>query len=106
MNNEIIVINDEENENKGKLEKEYFGNCRCVDEFEKINHLGEGTYGTVYMAKDLSNNEIVALKKIKFQTGDDGMPITALREIVLLMKVKHPNIVKLKEIVVGKKSTR
>lgn len=32
--------------------KDLLGNTRCVSDFEKIAEIGEGTYGTVYKAKD------------------------------------------------------
>ena len=38
------------------------GACRSVSEFEKLNRIGEGTYGVVYRARDLKSGEIVALK--------------------------------------------
>ncbi|RHY87650.1 hypothetical protein DYB37_006900 [Aphanomyces astaci] len=41
-----------------------FGTCRNVDEFEKLNRIGEGTYGTVYRARDKVSGEIVALKRV------------------------------------------
>jgi serine/threonine protein kinase len=43
---------------------EVFGACRDVDEFEKLNRIGEGTYGTVYRARDKKSGEIVALKRV------------------------------------------
>jgi serine/threonine protein kinase len=41
----------------------------------------------------------VALKKIRMEHEDEGVPSTAIREISLLKEVQHPNIVKLKDIV-------
>ncbi|KAL0486975.1 cyclin-dependent kinase [Acrasis kona] len=80
------------------------GKCRSVESFEKLNKIGEGTYGTVYRARDRRTGQIVALKKIKMNIEKDGMPVTALREISLLNTVNdHPNIVKLYEVVVGYK---
>lgn len=84
----------------------FIGKCRSVDDFEKLNRIGEGTYGTVYRARDKRNKEIVALKKIKMNIEKDGMPLTALREINLLKTLDHPNIVQLKEVAVGHKLTR
>lgn len=57
------------------------------DRYEKIDKVGEGTYGEVYRAKDLHNNEIVALKKIKLENEDEGVPSTALREISILKEL-------------------
>ena len=61
--------------------------------------LGEGTYGVVYKAKDRHTNEIVALKRIRLEVEDEGIPSTALREISLLRELKHENVVELKDCV-------
>uniref|UniRef100_F7HEM7 Cyclin dependent kinase 10 n=2 Tax=Macaca TaxID=9539 RepID=F7HEM7_MACMU len=77
------------------------GRCRSVKEFEKLNRIGEGTYGIVYRARDTQTDEIVALKKVRMDKEKDGIPISSLREITLLLRLRHPNIVELKEVVVG-----
>ncbi|XP_039930980.1 cyclin-dependent kinase 10 isoform X1 [Hirundo rustica] len=77
------------------------GRCRSVKEFEKLNRIGEGTYGIVYRARDTLTDETVALKKVRMDNEKDGMPISSLREITLLLQLQHPNIVELKEVVVG-----
>ncbi|NXI94516.1 CDK10 kinase, partial [Psophia crepitans] len=77
------------------------GRCRSVKEFEKLNRIGEGTYGIVYRARDTVTDETVALKKVRMDNEKDGMPISSLREITLLLQLRHPNIVELKEVVVG-----
>lgn len=55
-------------------------------------------------AKSLKTNEIVALKKVKFTNNNiikEGFPVSALREVTILLEMKHPNIVNVKEVVVG-----
>lgn len=52
--------------------------------YEKMDKLGEGTYGVVYRARDKETNEIVAVKKIRLDHADEGIPSTAIREIALL----------------------
>eukprot|EP00300_Choanocystis_sp_HF-7_P008767 c16098_g1_i1.p1 GENE.c16098_g1_i1~~c16098_g1_i1.p1 ORF type:complete len:341 (-),score=59.86 c16098_g1_i1:147-1169(-) len=54
-------------------------------------------------AVDLDNNETVALKRVKMEkvTDKEGFPMTVLREIQILKRMHHPNIVQLKEVVVG-----
>eukprot|EP01102_Stenamoeba_stenopodia_P003810 TRINITY_DN13948_c0_g1_i1.p1 TRINITY_DN13948_c0_g1~~TRINITY_DN13948_c0_g1_i1.p1 ORF type:complete len:304 (+),score=72.43 TRINITY_DN13948_c0_g1_i1:52-963(+) len=70
------------------------------EDYEKIEKIGEGTYGVVYKAKDLRTNEIVALKKIRLETEEDGVPSTTIREISLLKELSnHPNIVKLIDVI-------
>jgi serine/threonine protein kinase len=57
--------------------------------------LGEGTYGEVFRARDLRvTNRIVAIKKIKLEQEDEGVPSTTLREVALLKSLQHPNIVR------------
>ena len=73
----------------------------CDQRFERLDKLGEGTYGVVYKAKDKQTEEIVALKKIRLENTDEGIPSTAIREISLLQELRHPKIVELKDIVHG-----
>lgn len=75
--------------------------CRTVEDFERLNRIEEGTYGVVFRAKDLRTQEIVALKRLKMENEREGFPITSLREVNTLLKCQHPNIVNVKEIVVG-----
>lgn len=53
-----------------------------------------GTYGVVYKARDVTTNQIVALKKIRLEAEDEGVPSTAIREISLLKELKDDNIVR------------
>eukprot|EP00697_Spironema_sp_BW2_P015726 gnl/Spiro4/6686_TR3447_c0_g1_i1.p1 gnl/Spiro4/6686_TR3447_c0_g1~~gnl/Spiro4/6686_TR3447_c0_g1_i1.p1 ORF type:complete len:544 (-),score=104.29 gnl/Spiro4/6686_TR3447_c0_g1_i1:55-1662(-) len=78
--------------------------CRKVEDFDHLGKIDSGTYGVVYRARDKITGEIVALKKIKMENETEGFPITSLREIHILLKMKHRNIVDVKEIVVGKKT--
>lgn len=70
-----------------------------MDKYRKIDKLGEGTYGIVYKARNLETNEIVALKRIRLESVDEGVPCTAIREISLLKELDHPNIVRLSDVV-------
>jgi hypothetical protein len=54
-----------------------------MERYHKIEKVGEGTYGVVYKAKDRVTGEIVALKKIRLEAEDEGIPSTAIREISL-----------------------
>ncbi len=65
------------------------------ERFELREILGEGTYGVVYKAKDLRDGQIKALKKIRLEDEDEGVPSTTLREISALQDLDHPNIIKL-----------
>lgn len=62
--------------------------------FEKIEKIGEGTYGTVYKAKNRETQEVVALKRVRLDEDDEGVPSSALREICILKELRHRNIVR------------
>ncbi len=64
-----------------------------VCDYEKIEKIGEGTYGVVYKARNRKTGKFAALKKIRLDSEDEGVPSTAIREISLLKELKHPNIV-------------
>ena len=51
--------------------------------------MGEGTYGVVYKALNTLTGEIVAIKKIRLEKEDDGVPSTAIREISLLKNLRR-----------------
>ena len=69
------------------------------DKYEKLQKIGEGTYGVVYKVKDIKTNELYALKKIRLQAEEEGTPSTAVREISLLLELKHVNIVQLLDVI-------
>ena len=70
-----------------------------MERYQKMEKIGEGTYGVVYKAKDRVTGEIIALKKIRLEAEDEGIPSTAIREISLLKELQHPNIVRLYDVV-------
>lgn len=71
-----------------------------MEHYTKLEKVGEGTYGVVYKARDVRTNTIVALKKIRLEAEDEGVPSTAIREISLLKELSEDdNIVKLLDIV-------
>ncbi|XP_072399481.1 cyclin-dependent kinase 7 [Diabrotica undecimpunctata] len=72
-----------------------------LKKYEKIKFLGEGQFATVYQARDVDTDNIVAVKKIKIgsrQEAQDGINRTALREIKLLQELHHTNIIGLLDV--------
>ena len=86
---------------RGELKREDWGE-RNVEMFEKLEVIGEGTYGKVFKARDIKTNQLVALKSVKLENEKEGFPITAVREIKILRQLQHPNIVNMIEIVTDK----
>ncbi|XP_059803380.1 cyclin-dependent kinase 1 [Hemitrygon akajei] len=69
-----------------------------MDDYVKIEKIGEGTYGVVYKGRHKTTQQIVAMKKIRLESEEEGVPSTAIREISLLKELQHPNIVCLQDI--------
>ena len=84
-----------------------------VDRFKLLKRIGEGTYGVVYRARDSSmspvvqpksgplipDDSVVALKKMRLDAHDEGVPVTTLREVALLKDLNHANIVRLRDVI-------
>jgi serine/threonine protein kinase len=84
-------------------EANFYGNCKSIKFYDKIDKIATGTYGTIYRASEKSSNRVVALKRILLHNfASDGFPLTALREIQNLRDCKdHDNIVQLLEVAAG-----
>lgn len=69
-----------------------------ADSYHKIEKIGEGTYGVVYKAREKRTGRIVALKKIRLNDENEGVPATTIREVSLLKTLKHSTIVNLETV--------
>lgn len=49
----------------------------------------------VYKGRNLLTGQMVAMKKIRLESDEEGIPSTSVREISMLRELKHPNIVDL-----------
>ncbi|CAI9784416.1 unnamed protein product [Fraxinus pennsylvanica] len=78
---------------------------RKADTFEKLDKIGQGTYSSVYKGRDLLNNKVVALKKVRFNNMDPESVKFMAREILLLRQLDHPNIIKLEGLVTSRTSS-
>jgi hypothetical protein len=122
-NNNKNIINEEKKEKKQtenivkeiyrtRLPSNHHTGCRNVNNYKIIeDHIGEGTFGMVFKAEYIGDLDyadkmgipkIVALKKIKMEDSKEGFPITALREIMIMKKCNHDNLLQILEIVTSK----
>lgn len=67
-----------------------------------LMQIGQGTYSSVYKARDLTNNKIVAMKKVRFVNMDPESVRFMAREISILRKLDHPNVMKLEALVTSR----
>lgn len=77
---------------------------RSSDAFQRLDKIGQGTYSNVYKARDLQTRKIVALKKVRFVNNDPESVRFMAREILVLRRLDHPNIVKLEGLITSKSS--
>ncbi|KAM5574033.1 hypothetical protein ABKV19_013509 [Rosa sericea] len=74
----------------------------AMDAFEKLEKVGEGTYGKVYRAREKATGKIVALKKTRLHEDEEGVPPTTLREVsILRMLSRDPHVVRLMDVKQG-----
>ncbi|GFY87013.1 protein kinase superfamily protein [Actinidia rufa] len=75
-----------------------------ADLFEKLDKVGQGTYSSVYRARDIETGRIVALKKVRFDTFQPESVRFMAREITILRMLDHPNIMKLEGLITNRLS--
>ncbi|KAJ6650567.1 hypothetical protein lerEdw1_005948 [Lerista edwardsae] len=71
------------------------------DQYEPVAEIGIGAYGTVFKARDLQSGKFVALKNVRVQSNENGLPLSTVREVALLKRLEHfdhPNIVRLMDV--------
>lgn len=77
---------------------------RPVSTYKMEHKVGEGAYGAVFFARDPKSDKVVALKRVAWPgdaSNSEGLPVTTLREIMLLFAVRHENVVHLEEVLHG-----
>ncbi|XP_077211491.1 protein IMPAIRED IN BABA-INDUCED STERILITY 1-like [Tasmannia lanceolata] len=75
-----------------------------ADSFEKLEKIGQGTYSSVFRARDIDTGKIVALKKVRFDNFEPESVRFMAREIQILRRLDHPNVVKLEGLITSRLS--
>ncbi|EPS68289.1 hypothetical protein M569_06479, partial [Genlisea aurea] len=75
------------------------------EQYERLEKIGQGTYSDVYRARDLKTGRIVAVKKVKFDSFKPDSVRFMAREILILRKLDHPNVMKLEGIITSRLSS-
>jgi serine/threonine protein kinase len=66
-----------------------------------VENIGEGTYGEVFKAVCATSGCWVALKRIKLDDEDEGVPSTTIREVAVLKRLQHDHVVRLLDLFCG-----
>ncbi|EEF44424.1 probable serine/threonine-protein kinase At1g54610 [Ricinus communis] len=78
---------------------------RRANTFEKLDRIGQGTYSNVYKARDVTHDKVVAIKKVRFDINDPDSVKFMAREINILRRLDHPNIIKLEGLITSPTSS-
>jgi len=73
----------------------------CKDDklsYRRLKLLGQGSFGKAFLARDLANNELCVMKQIRVEKMDAKARETAVREAVALRRVRHPNVVRFRQV--------
>ncbi|XP_038905650.1 protein IMPAIRED IN BABA-INDUCED STERILITY 1-like [Benincasa hispida] len=76
-----------------------------ADSFEKLEKIGQGTYSSVFRAREVETGRMVALKKVRFDNFQPESIRFMAREIMILRRLDHPNIMQLEGIITSKMSS-
>ncbi|KKY20271.1 putative cyclin-dependent kinase g-1 [Diplodia seriata] len=85
-----------------RLDQGFLGTCSSISSYERLDAIGEGAYGIVSRARDRRNGSVVALKQVRILENErnNGIPLTALREISILRTLRHQNVINVLEVAV------
>ncbi|XP_050224037.1 protein IMPAIRED IN BABA-INDUCED STERILITY 1 isoform X2 [Mercurialis annua] len=75
-----------------------------IDAFEKLEKIGQGTYSSVFRARENETGKIVALKKVRFDNFEPESVRFMAREILILRRLDHPNVMKLEGLITSRLS--
>ena len=65
-----------------------------LSDFKILKELGKGSYGTVYTVLSYQNDNIYVMKKMELNHLKEKQQRECYREVSILRKVNHPNIIK------------
>ena len=73
------------------------GRDRLLARYRTERKIGEGAFGAVFRARDLQTGELVAVKRVRLR-DTRNLPVNALRELSVLRRLEHPNVLALLDV--------
>ncbi|KAI0463907.1 hypothetical protein LJB42_002915 [Komagataella kurtzmanii] len=86
---------------KSYPQRRFYG-ISTLRDYKIVGKLGEGTFGEVSKALQRRTGRVCALKKLMVLNSKDGFPITSFREVSILKKLKHKNVLQLVDMIYEK----
>ena len=77
-----------------QLKKKEYEVGNKLSDFEVIKELGKGSYGIVYTVRSLLNSNVYVMKKMELNHLKPRQQQECYREVSILKKVSHQNIIK------------
>lgn len=76
-----------------------FQEMSSLSAYHIVQKLGQGTFGVVQKAEQKKTKKVVALKQLINHSAKEGFPITAMREITILKKLHHENVIEITDMI-------
>ena len=77
-----------------------------LSQYKILGKIGSGRYGVVQKAINIQTSVTVAIKEVKIENENEGIPISTLREIVILKGLKHKNVVELLDTIIDAENNK
>jgi SNF1-activating kinase 1 len=91
---------------KAQVEQDFITGRKLINQYEIMDEIGRGVHGKVKLARSLETGDYVAIKimqrfsrKRRLGRADISPEDKTKREIAILKKIRHPNVVCLLEVI-------
>ena len=68
-----------------------------INDFQKENEIGKGSFGSVYLVRRIADNKIYALKTVILDKLNKKEQENSVNEVRILASINHPNVIGYKE---------
>ncbi|GFP90716.1 cell division control protein 2 homolog [Phtheirospermum japonicum] len=69
-----------------------------MEKYEILERIAEGAFGEVFKGRVIKDDSTVAVKLISYESQDEGVPCSVIREISVLKELEHDNVARLLDV--------